>query len=323
MTSMAPVVSVVIPTYKHEAFVVRALESVWAQTFTDYEIIVVNDGSPDSTARVLAPYVRSGQVAHYIEQPNAGQGAARNRGIAAAQGMFIALLDDDDAFPPDKLAWQVAALQAHPEAGVVYGYPVPVDAQNDLVAPLDPYGHPLPWPYTAPTGNVYAPMTERCWLVSPGQALVRRQLLGETPFDPTLRGCDDWDLWLRLAETCAFLFKERPSLLYRLHGENASHDTLAMRKNDFRLLRKHIGRNLFVPRRLRLVARRYAAYLRWTPSIMTDQAKSDLEAGRSAHAIAKLRYVISLRPYLLLSPSFQALWHEANHGAAGRTQIVP
>src|SRR5690606_32958391 len=107
----APAVSVVIPCYNHRDTVAAAVESALAQTFADREIIVINDGSPDDTADVLAPYR---DRIRYIEQVNAGQAAARNRGIELARGRYIALLDDDDIWPADKLEWQVAALDAEP-----------------------------------------------------------------------------------------------------------------------------------------------------------------------------------------------------------------
>src|SRR5690606_4258640 len=102
------------------------------QTFTDHEIIVINDGSPDDTAAVLAPYR---DRIRYVEQANAGQAAARNRGIGMARGRYVALLDDDDAWPADKLKWQVAALDAEPEAVLAYGEDLRVDeAGNPLPA---------------------------------------------------------------------------------------------------------------------------------------------------------------------------------------------
>ena len=94
-------VSVIIPTYNHVDYVAETLETVFAQTFGDYEVIVVNDGSPDGTAEVLRPSREAGRI-RYIEQANAGQAAARNRGLAEARGEFIAFLDDDDLWPPDK-----------------------------------------------------------------------------------------------------------------------------------------------------------------------------------------------------------------------------
>ncbi len=319
-TGAAPRVSVVIPTYKHAQFVVRTLESVWKQSFQDFEIIVINDGSPDNTAEVLAPYVADKRITYYEEQPNGGQGQARNRGIAVARGEFVALLDDDDCLPPDKLEWQVAALQSNPQVGVVYGFPQPVNEAGQDIEPLDPYGNPLPWPWESPTGDLYEPMTERCWLVSPGQAMVRRSILDGIAFDPAIRGCDDWDLWLRIAEKWPFLFVKKSALLYRLHSGNASQDTLHMRKNDFRLLHKHIRRNLFAPRRLRQMLYRYLFFVRWTPSTMIEQARADVKSGKNEAALAKLRYALSFRPYLIVRPWFRSLWNEATSNNSSRTE---
>src|SRR5260370_24652309 len=104
-------VSVVIPAYRHRDFVLATLDSVFSQAFTDYEVIVINDGSSDDTTELLRPLAASGHI-RYFEQANAGQATSRNRGIHAARGEFIALLDDDDLWPPDKLEWQVEALRA-------------------------------------------------------------------------------------------------------------------------------------------------------------------------------------------------------------------
>src|SRR5439155_3912895 len=115
-----PTVSIIIPTYNHRQYVLETLESVFAQTLADREIIVINDGSPDDTAEVLRPLAASGRI-RYIQQANAGPSEARNRGLAEARGRFVAFLDDDDLWPADKLAWQVEALQHAPEAALIYG----------------------------------------------------------------------------------------------------------------------------------------------------------------------------------------------------------
>src|SRR5689334_17923461 len=108
-------VSVVIPTYNHSRYVLDAVESVFAQTFTDYELIVVNDGSPDDTSDVLRPLVDAQKI-QYIEQPNRGGAAARNAGLGRARGEFIVILDDDDLLPADKLESQVAEMKLSPKA---------------------------------------------------------------------------------------------------------------------------------------------------------------------------------------------------------------
>ena len=97
---MLPVVSVVIPTYKHAEHVLETLGSVFAQTFTGHEVIVVNDGSPDDTAERLRPLAEAGRI-RYFEQPNAGQSSARNRAVTAAAGEFIEFLAADEHWPTD------------------------------------------------------------------------------------------------------------------------------------------------------------------------------------------------------------------------------
>ena len=134
-----PKVSVVIPTYNHQCYILAALDSVFAQTFTDFEIIVVNDGSPDNTAEVLRPLTESGRI-RYIEQKNQGQSAARNRGISEAKGEFIALLDDDDIWPPDKLQWQVEELQNNPDTALVYGSVSFIDDNGECIQQYDAQG---------------------------------------------------------------------------------------------------------------------------------------------------------------------------------------
>lgn len=113
---MSPRVSVLIPTYNYGRFLSAALESVFAQTYTDYEVIVLDDGSTDDTAQVVAAYPQ----VRYIYQENAGIAAARNRLLDEARGEFAAFLDADDLWLPEKLELQVAYLDAHPECSAVF-----------------------------------------------------------------------------------------------------------------------------------------------------------------------------------------------------------
>ena len=152
-----PKVSVIIPVFNGAETIGRALQSVFAQTFTDYEIVVVNDGSTDDTASVLAGY---GEKIRVVSQSNRGLSAARNAGIAASQGEYVALLDDDDQWLPEKLALCVPVLDADPDCALVYTGMLKVDAD----------GRPLSGPYGSPRG-VESPtmqeMLERPWNLVP------------------------------------------------------------------------------------------------------------------------------------------------------------
>lgn len=113
---MKPRVSVLIPTYNYGAFLPAALESVFAQTYTDYEVIVLDDGSTDDTAEIVAGYPQ----VRYIYQEKAGIAAARNRLLEEAQGEFVAFLDADDLWAADKLEKQLHYLNAHPDCCLVF-----------------------------------------------------------------------------------------------------------------------------------------------------------------------------------------------------------
>lgn len=121
-------VSVIIPTYNRAEYVTQAIDSVLAQTYTDYEIIVVDDGSADNTKEVLLPYM---DRIRYIYQENAGASAARNKGIKAAKGDWIAFLDSDDEWLPGKLAVQIRAVERHPQL-VAHMVNVNLTNYNDL-----------------------------------------------------------------------------------------------------------------------------------------------------------------------------------------------
>jgi glycosyltransferase involved in cell wall biosynthesis len=234
---MAPLVSVVIPTYRHADFVLDAVCSALTQTYEPLEVIVVDDGSPDDTAARLAPLAESGRI-RYVRQPNAGVAAARNRGAALARGEYLAFFDDDDLLYPDALAWRVAALERDPALAFVYGACAPfadgtapapppvesVDRAVGAVRPLDPLRYLV-----------------RCHMVTPGQAVIRRDAFEAVGgFDASFWGADDWDLWLRLLERYGAGHSPRAALAYRLHGHNASRRTSEMWRSSMRVLHRHL-----------------------------------------------------------------------------------
>lgn len=207
-----PKVSVVIPTYNRAEFLMETVHSVLDQTYRDFEIIVVDDGSTDTTAQVLEPY--SAQV-RYVWQENAERSAARNHGLRLARGEYIAFLDDDDRFLPDKLRGQVAALDRDPGIGLVASGFQYTDEHDTLI------GEEYPW-----VGR--SPITLQTILFSglaPIHAvLARRESITQVGgFDTHIRGCEDIDLWLKLSLAgCRMAWEPAIVCQYRLHANNWS-----------------------------------------------------------------------------------------------------
>jgi len=183
-----PRVSIIIPTHNNrKAFLLEAIDSVLAQTYEDYELIVVDDGSADETGEALEQY---GERLHYLYQANQGVSAARNNGLAHAQGEFVAFLDSDDLWLPKKLAIQVAFMDQHPQAQICYTDELWI-RRGVRVNPKKRHAK-----YS---GEIYPHCLPLC-IISPSSALMRRGLFAQVgTFDSGLPVCEDYDLWLRVA----------------------------------------------------------------------------------------------------------------------------
>jgi glycosyltransferase involved in cell wall biosynthesis len=199
--SPPPPVSVIIPTYNRAWCLSRAIDSVLGQTFTDFELIVVDDGSTDDTVQLLAEY---GNALALIRQTNRGVSAARNAGIAAARGRWIALLDSDDHWLPTKLTDQVHWLSAHPDYRICQTEEVWI-RNGRRVNPKKrhrKYG-----------GDIFERCLPLC-LVSPSAVMMARSLMEEVGgFDETLPACEDYDLWLRISCAHPIGLVEKPLIV--------------------------------------------------------------------------------------------------------------
>jgi glycosyltransferase involved in cell wall biosynthesis len=230
LTQAMPCVSVVIPTFNHQNYVLATIESVLSQTFKDHQIIVVDDGSTDETANVLAPLIQTQTIVYY-RQPNAGQAAARNQGLSAATGEFIAFLDDDDLWPVEKLSWQVDALRSNASAVAVGGSVEIIDRDARSVCAI---------PMARSTLS-FISLFEGSPFWSPGQTLIRTSALASVGnLDVTVPSADDLDLWFKLARAGELLTDDRLALKYRLHPGNASRDLQRMHSNCTRVFNRHL-----------------------------------------------------------------------------------
>lgn len=205
-------VSVIIPSYNAEAFISETVDSALAQTYQDLEIIVVDDGSTDNTRRVLQQY---GDRIRYVYQRNSGVSMARNTGIAIATGEYIALLDHDDVFLPEKLEEQVKILDADPDVALVYSDSYLVDFSGKLLGRMfdgvQPHrGRVLPELFL----NNFIPCLT---------AVIRKQVLDKVGlFRPDLHIVEEYELFLRIAELYPVDFVHAPLAKYRVHETSFS-----------------------------------------------------------------------------------------------------
>ena len=217
MQSTSPMVSVIIPVYNGAAFITRAVDSVLAQSFQDVEIIIIDDGSLDNTQMVLDQFSNQPNIRCY-SQDNAGPAHARNTGIQSAKGEFIAFLDCDDIWLPDKLETQVALLRGTSEPGLVHSDYEVIDPTGKVIqfAKAGESADPL---HIAFTGG-QAPLLST--------VIVSRALLEQVGgFDQELWVSEDADLILRLYEVTAFEWVDRVLVhkFQQVHGDADDRDT--------------------------------------------------------------------------------------------------
>lgn len=197
-------VSVVIPTFNRRDLVCEAVASVCAQTGAGFELVVVDDGSTDGTAAALRSAF--GARVRVVETSNLGVSAARNTGVAASRGDWVAFLDSDDLWLEGKLSAQVAFLREHPDFRICQTEEVWV--RNG--ARVNPCAH-----HRKPAGDIFAASLRLC-LVSPSAVLLHRSLFDRVGgFDASLPACEDYDLWLRIARTEPVGLLERPLVVKR------------------------------------------------------------------------------------------------------------
>lgn len=210
-----PTVSVVIPTRNRAHYLQECLGSVFAQTYTQYEILVVDDGSTDGTQSLLAPLEAQGAIRYFRREP-AGVSAARNFGVQQSRGQYIAFLDSDDLFEPSKLQKQVSLFEANPHLGFVHCWFTKFNETGELgVRDTSVF-----------RGQVYPSMlTEWSVLMAMPCLLVRRDVFLEVGgFDEHMRWAEDLDLWRRIARHYPLDLVPESLVRVRVHAASTSFD---------------------------------------------------------------------------------------------------
>jgi glycosyltransferase involved in cell wall biosynthesis len=236
--STLPLVSVVIPTFNDGAYLVSSLGSVLAQTHQNLEVVVVDDGSADEPWRVVERF-GDGRVRYVCHAENRGVGAARNTGVSATSGPFVATLGADDLMVPTNLSRKVVALSECSDAALVTGAAVVIDEDG---SPLGVECHDR-WNGVVGRHDLFAELVEANPIVDSGTVVRRECLDAIGGFDETLHHAEDWDAWLRLARQYDGVYLREPLIHHRLRP------TSARRRNagahvDLASLERIVAKNL-------------------------------------------------------------------------------
>ena len=271
----APTVTVVIPSYNNARYIGQTLDSIKAQTFSDYEVIVVNDGSADreELEKVLESHPLP---VIYISQENKGVSAARNAAIRIARGEFYAQLDADDQWTPDYLEVQLGILRDNPDVALVYpnariiGDDAPGELEFMNVSPSD--------------GEVTfeSLVRQRCVVLTCVTA--RMRVIREAGmFDEGLRSCEDFDLWLRIVKNGGkIVYHRRILALYRRHQGSLSSDRVWMLRHLLAVFEKWAQRADLTPAELALVNEQITAN---RAELRLHEGKRALSAGGATAAL--------------------------------------
>lgn len=282
-----PLVSVCIPTYNRRRYLGETLRSVFAQTYSDFEVVVIDDGSTDDTAEMIK---NCGLNVRYFWQKNAGDAAARNKLIELARGQYITFLDSDDLLAPDALERMVMAAEAESEPVVVYGPYIRIDEYGNVTGRCK---------RKLRTGFITKYLFEDILVHSCGSMFPKKILEETKGFDTLLPLCSDYDLWLRLSTKYRFIALKEPTFKRRRHSANLSVASAVNRIKELDVLHCFYyekGGSSVVPRRVAMRRLSREAYRVATCAV----AEGNPQLARE-YLHKSLEFRMSLRPLVLLS----------------------
>lgn len=285
-----PIVSIIIPAYNAQKTILKTISSVRQQTHTDWELIVINDGSTDNTSEI-AKSITDSRI-QIFDYPNSGVATARNRGIERATGDYIAFLDADDTWTSNKLELQLKALQQNPQASVAYSWTYFLYEATGVCSPSEQIYY---------QGNVYRELLSNNFLCSGSNPLIRSAAINSVGFfDSSFPHCADWDYYLRLAAKYEFVVVPQHQIYYLQSGSSMTSKISAIEKQLAAMLNKTYQT---APSSLQHLKKRSQA---WVYQYCTQQY---LEYGRDLQSI-KGAFTYLWRAFLLHPPMcFQSYTH--------------
>jgi len=242
---MSELISIITPVYNVEKFIVETIESVLEQTYSNWELLLVDDGSTDGSTQVCKNYALKDERIKYFYKPNGGQASARNLGINNAKGEYITFLDSDDLYCKDKLESHFSDLKNHP-ADFYYGGGFML-FQNKSVNNIETYN----WFYGKHTGNEFFKILYHSCAVNINTVLIKKTLFDTVGlFDEStiLRGTEDWDLWLRIALKVKIIYgNPAPKVYYRIHDNGIHFQRVNMLIGKWKIYEKHNNNKIINP----------------------------------------------------------------------------
>lgn len=228
----SPEVSVIIPVYNQAQFIDKAIKSVLKQSYQDFEIIVINDGSTDNTEAIVKGFIDF-RIRYICHKNNSGVSEARNTGIRLSRGKYIALLDADDEFLPEKLDMQVKLLRNEPfDVGMVCAWSFNMDKNGDCISKRN-----LP----RKEGYIFEDLLSTNPISVP-TVLIRKECFKKIGlFDSSLDGQEDWDMWIRVAKYYKFSLIKIPLAKRRIHPNRISYNLEKKVITAKRIIKKHIN----------------------------------------------------------------------------------
>ena len=228
-------VSCIIPCYNSELFIKDTIDSVLSQTFENIEIIVINDGSTDKTQSILETYLPYIDIISHDANKNCGKSASLNLGIKKSTGQFIAFLDHDDIWIPEKIEKQINIFKNFKNIVMIYTNGVWIDDKGNIGS--------LILPKFFREDNNPLSLLNDCYIKSASSVIVKREMFDKVGFfDKNLVGCDDHDMWLKITEKFEIKYIKEPLYKYRYHKDQLSHD-VRMWKGGFTILNNACKRN--------------------------------------------------------------------------------
>jgi glycosyltransferase involved in cell wall biosynthesis len=280
-----PMVSVVIPAYNSAPYIASTLESVFAQTLTNYEVLVVNDGSPDTPALESGLQAQQSRI-RYIKQENRGPSGARNAGIRAASGKYVAFLDSDDSWLPQHLAKQVAQLQADSSLQMVYANGLYLRGDVPVGILFDTLPQSLPI-------DLDCLLDERSTVLTSSVVVLRQALVNVGMFDEQLRRCEDYDLWLRLVQSGVGVSFTREIQIRHRQSNGLAASWKLMRRALIQVYEKHLSQGALNEEQVWFVRQKLR---RLTMSLEFHDAKQALLDGQFSAALERLQKVQASDP---------------------------